>query len=218
MRETRSLLLVGVGGQGTVLVTTILSKGLVMAGFDVKMAEVHGMAQRGGSVSTQVRYGDAVFSPIVGRGGADALVAFETMEALRWIEYLRPGGKVIVNDHRIASAPILMGQRDYPEGVLGILNACADTTVIAASDIAVGIGNPKVMNLVLFGALVEAMALDGVDWEPVIRDSVKPAFVEANLEAFRAGREAISPGRPKPAKAVPSRKPGRSKKIVKESK
>jgi indolepyruvate ferredoxin oxidoreductase, beta subunit len=213
MRETKSLLLVGVGGQGTVLVTTILSKGLVAAGYDVKMAEVHGMAQRGGSVSTQVRYGDRVYSPIVGRGGADALVSFETMEALRWIEYLRPGGKVIVNDFRIASVPILMGLRDYPDNVLNILKACADTTVIEASDIAVKLGNPRVMNLVLFGALVESVALSGVDWEPVIRSSVKPAFIDANLAAFRAGRSAVSPGEPQPA-----RKTSRSKKIVKESK
>jgi indolepyruvate ferredoxin oxidoreductase, beta subunit len=214
MRETTSLFLVGVGGQGTVLVTTILSKGLVAAGYDVKMAEVHGMSQRGGSVSTQVRYGNTVYSPIVGRGGADALVAFETMEALRWIEYLKPGGKVIVNDYRIASAPILMGQRDYPDNVLDILKACADTRVIEASDIAVRIGNPRVMNLVLFGALVESAALSAIDWEPVIRASVKPAFVEMNLAAFRAGRNAVSPGEP----AKLARKTGRSKKIVKESK
>ncbi len=213
MRETTSLFLVGVGGQGTVLVTAILSKGLVAAGYDVKMAEVHGMSQRGGSVSTQVRYGDAVYSPIVGRGGADALVAFETMEALRWIEYLKPGGKVIVNDFRIASAPILMGQRDYPDNVLDILKACADTTVIEASDIAVEIGNPRVMNLVLFGALVESAALSAIDWEPVIRSSVKPAFLEMNLAAFRAGRNAVSPGEPeRPARKTPR------KKIVKESK
>jgi len=193
MPEVASVLLVGVGGQGTLLVTTIFSAGLVAAGYDVKTAEVHGMAQRGGSVSTQVRYGDKVYSPIVGRGGADALVAFETMEALRWLELLKPGGKAVVNDYRIASAPILMGKREYPEGIIGILKAKVDTLAVDAASIAGGLGNPRVMNLVLFGAFVEAGGLAGIDWEAAIRASVRPAFVEVNLAAFRAGRGAATP-------------------------
>ena len=122
MIETKSILLVGVGGQGTILASRILSEGLVEAGYDVKMSEIHGMAQRGGSVSTQVRYGDEVFSPIIGRGEADVLV-FEAMEALRWLEYLKPDGKVVVNDYMIPSVLILMGKEDYPEGVIDIIKA-----------------------------------------------------------------------------------------------
>ena len=191
MHESTSIMLAGVGGQGTVLVSTILSKGLVAAGRDVKMSEIHGMAQRGGSVCTQVRYGDIVHSPIVGKGGADVLVSFEIMETLRWIEFVKPGGKVIVNDFRIPSAPILMGQRDYPKDVIEILRSKVDTTVIGALDIATKIGNPRVMNLVLFGALVEAIGLTDIDWEPAISSTVKAATLDLNLAAYHAGRRAM---------------------------
>ena len=168
MTKTKSILLVGVGGQGTILASKILSAGLVEAGFDVKMSEIHGMAQRGGSVSTQVRYGDSVSSPIIGRGEADILVSFETMEGLRWLEYLKPEGKIVVNDYEIPSAPILMGKNDYPEGVLDLIKSKADTSVIKAAEIAEDLGNLKVMNVVLFGALVKAMDLKGIDWEKEI--------------------------------------------------
>jgi indolepyruvate ferredoxin oxidoreductase beta subunit len=187
MSDVRNILLVGVGGQGTILVSKILSNGLVDAGYDVKMSEVHGMAQRGGSVSTQVRFGKKVFSPIIGKGQADILVSFETMEALRWLEYLKPEGKVIVNDHQIPSAPILMGKQDYPEGVLDLLKKKADTTVIKAAKIAEDLGNAKAMNVVLFGALVQAMKLTAIDWEKVIKTSVKPNAVNVNLLALQAG-------------------------------
>ncbi|MDE1987108.1 MAG: indolepyruvate oxidoreductase subunit beta [Alphaproteobacteria bacterium] len=192
MLETTSLMLVGVGGQGTVLVTTILAKGLVAAGHDVKMAEVHGMAQRGGSVSTQVRYGDVVHSPIVGKGGVDVLVSFEAMEALRWLEFVKPEGKVIVNDYHIPSAPILTGQQPYPEGVIETLKSKVDTTAIKAVDIAGEIGDPRVMNVVLFGALVQAIDLSHIDWETVISSTVKEGFIDLNLAAYRAGRNAMA--------------------------
>ena len=194
MPDTTSIMLVGVGGQGTVLVSSILSKGLVAAGRDVKMSEIHGMSQRGGSVSTQVRYGDVVHSPIVGKGGADVLVSFESMEALRWLEYVKPGGKVIVNDYQIPSAPILIGQRDYPADVIGILTSKVDTTAIRAFDIASELGNPLAMNLVLFGALVEATGLTDIDWDSVISSTVKKTTVALNLAAYRAGRRALVDG------------------------
>lgn len=190
MSEVKNILLVGVGGQGTILASKILSTGLVEAGYDVKMSEVHGMAQRGGSVTTQVRYGAKVFSPIIDKGEADILVAFEKMEALRWLEYLKPAGKVIVNDFKIASAPILMGKAEYPEGVLGILQENVDTTVLNASEIAEGLGNVKTMNIVLFGAMVKAMGLTDIPWEKVIADNVKPKFVEMNVNAFNVGMTA----------------------------
>ncbi len=191
MAETKSVLLVGVGGQGTILASKILSAGLVEAGYDVKMSEIHGMAQRGGSVSTQVRYGYEVFSPIIGRGEADVLVSFEAMEALRWLEYLKPNGKVVVNDYKIPSAPILMGKEDYPEGVIDIIKSKSNTSVINAANIAEELGNMKVMNIVLLGALVKAMDLSDIDWEKAIKDNVKEKFVDINLKAFQRGMEAV---------------------------
>ena len=187
MADVKSILMVGVGGQGTILAGKILSMGLMAAGYDVKMSEVHGMAQRGGSVSNQVRFGAKVFSPIIGKGQADILVAFEMMEAMRWLEYLKPGGKIVVNDYRIPSGPILIGACDYPEQVIASLKAKADTTVIQASEIAKQIGNARTMNLVLFGALVKGMNLTHIDFAAEIAANVKPDTLKLNLEAFRAG-------------------------------
>ncbi|MBP2650474.1 MAG: Indolepyruvate ferredoxin oxidoreductase [Firmicutes bacterium] len=187
MAEVKNILLVGVGGQGTILVGKILSSGLMRAGYDVKMSEVHGMAQRGGSVSNQVRYGTKVYSPIIDKGQADILVAFETMEALRWLDYLNPNGKAVVNDYRIPSAPILMGKNDYPEGILSIIQGKVDTTVIKAGEIAKKLGNSRTMNIVLFGALVKGMNLTDINWEQVITSIVKAGTEDINVEAFRAG-------------------------------
>lgn len=192
MARTKNVLLVGVGGQGTILTGKILSSGLVKAGFDVKMSEVHGMAQRGGSVSNQVRYGQKVYSPIISKGEADILIAYETMEALRWLEYLNPNGKVIVNDYQIPSAPILMGKQDYPEGVLDMLKEKANTSVVKAAEIAEELGNIKAMNIVLFGALVKGMQLMDIDWEQTIESNVNPKTVELNIKAFRAGLKAVN--------------------------
>lgn len=190
MPEVKNILLVGVGGQGTILASKILSDGLVGAGYDVKMSEVHGMAQRGGSVSTQVRYGEQVFSPLIDKGQADILVSFETMEAVRWLEYLKPAGKIVVNDYKIPSAPILMGKQDYPEGLLEVLNSGINTTVIKAAEIAENLGNAKAMNIVLLGALIKAMGLTGIDWEAEIGKNVKEKTLEVNLKAFQAGLNA----------------------------
>lgn len=189
--DIKNILLVGVGGQGTILVSKILSTGLMDAGYDVKMSEVHGMAQRGGSVSSQVRFGKKVYSPIIGKGQADILVSFETMEALRWLEYLSPKGKAVGNDYEIPSAPILMGKMDYPAGVLETIRQKVDTTVIKAGEIAVSLGNARSMNIVLLGALVKAMRLTDINWEEAIRKNVKPGIVDINLKAFKAGLDAI---------------------------
>ena len=191
MSDVKSILMVGVGGQGTILAGKILSMGLMAAGYDVKMSEVHGMAQRGGSVSNQVLFGKKVYSPIIGKGQADILVAFEMMEAMRWLEYLKPGGKIVVNDYRIPSGPILIGACDYPEQVIEKLKEKADTTVIQAGEIAKQIGNPRTMNLVLFGALVKGMNLTDIDFESEIAANVKPETLKLNLEAFRAGIAAL---------------------------
>ena len=191
MSDVKNILLVGVGGQGTILASEILSMGLMEAGYDVKMSEIHGMSQRGGNVSTQIRFGKKVNAPILGKGEADLVVAFEKMEALRWIEYIKPEGKMVINDYEIPSAPIQMGLVPYPEGILEELGQKVKTYVFKAFEIAEKIGNPKTMNIVLLGALVKAMNLPNIDWEKVIRKVVKPAFVEINLEAFRLGQEQV---------------------------
>lgn len=191
MEQVKNILFVGVGGQGTILASKILSEGLVEAGFDVKMSEIHGMAQRGGSVSTQVRYGSKVYSPIIGIGQADILVCFEAMEALRYLDFLKIGGKILVNDYKIPSAPILSGQQEYPDNVIEIIKEKADATIIDAANIAEKIGNSKIMNVVLLGALVKAMKLDFIDWDSVIRKIVKEKFVAMNIEALDQGKKLV---------------------------
>lgn len=188
----KNILLVGVGGQGTILVSKILSTGLLEAGYDVKMSEIHGMAQRGGSVSTQVRYGEKVYSPIIGIGDADILVSFETMETLRWLEFLKPDGVVVINDYEIPSAPILSGKADYPQGIIELIEEKAVTKVINAAEIAEKLGSMKVMNVVLLGALIKSMNLTEIDWEKVIRDLVKEKFVDLNIKALNAGMDSVS--------------------------
>jgi len=191
MSEVKNILLVGVGGQGTILASKILSDGLAQAGYDVKMSEIHGMSQRGGNVSTQIRFGEKVYSPIVGKGEADVIVAFEKMEALRWIEYLKKGGKMVINDFEIPSVPIQQGVAKYPEGILDELVHKAKVSVFKAGDIAAQLGNSKTMNVVLLGALVKAMDIPGIDWEEVIKSNVKKGFEEINIKAFRAGAEQV---------------------------
>lgn len=192
MAEVKSLLLVGVGGQGTILASKVLCAGLVEAGYDVKMSEVHGMAQRGGSVTTQVRFGEKVYSPIIGKGQADILVSFEAMEAIRWLEFLNPKGKAVVNKYEIPSAPILMGNADYPAGVVEKVKEKVDTSVLDAGKIAEDLGNSKTMNIVLLGALVKAMDLTDIDWEKAIRENVKEKFIDINIKAFNEGMKAVS--------------------------
>lgn len=188
MSEVKNILLVGVGGQGTILASKILTSGLMEAGYDVKMSEIHGMSQRGGSVSTQVRYGEKVLSPIVGMGSADVIVAFEKMEALRWLPYLKKGGSIVVNDFVINPAPVNQGQAEYPEGIIEDLANKVKVVSLKAGDIASELGNPKAMNVVLLGALVKAIGtLDDVDWMKHIEKNVKPKFVELNKKAFQAG-------------------------------
>jgi len=189
MSDVRSILLVGVGGQGTVLASTVLSKGLVEYGYDVKMSEVLGMAQRGGSVTTQVRYGEEVHSPLIERGKADILVSFEIMEALRWLDYLSPRGIAIINNHKIASAPILAGRVGYPNGILEEIGSKVNTKVINATELARGLGTERAMNIVLLGALVKAMGLEEIDWINIIENTVKKDYIELNTEAFKLGLE-----------------------------
>ena len=184
---TKSILLVGVGGQGTILASKLLTTGLMEAGFDVKMSEIHGMSQRGGSVSSQVRYGEKVESPVIELGGADILVSFEKMEALRYLNYLKPDGKVVVNDFEIGSMPILSGKADYPSNAVEILQSKAKTIVIDAAGEAEKLGNPKVMNIILLGTIIKAMGLEEIDWEKIVKENIKESLVEINLKALDKG-------------------------------
>lgn len=192
MTDVKSVLFVGVGGQGTILASKILTMGLIEHGYDVKMSEVHGMSQRGGSVSTQVRFGSHVYSPIIGEGTADILVSFEEMEASRYAQFLKPGGKIVVNTCRIPSMPILSGTCEYPEGGIEALQEHVPVLTVDATQIATDLGNPKSANVVLLGALIGAMGLHDIDWKNIVAKTVKPAFVDMNLKAFDAGMAAVS--------------------------
>lgn len=192
MSEVKNILLCGVGGQGTILASKILSTALVAAGYDVKMSEIHGMSQRGGSVVTQVRYGEKVYSPIIGKGSADILVSFEAMEALRYLDGLKKDGNVVVNDYRMPTATTLSGKEEYPADCIDRLKSLAKTHVLDAAGIAAGLGNSKGMNVVLLGALVKLMGLESLDWDAALTACVKPRFVEMNRKALHAGMNAVA--------------------------
>jgi len=188
MSDVKNVLLVGVGGQGIILASKILSNRLIDAGYDVKMSEVHGMAQRGGSVTTQVRYGKKVYSPIIGKGQADLIVAFERIEALRWIDYLKPDGKIVVNDYAIPSATVLSGKEKYPEGIIDkIKGSFENVTVINASGEALELGNIKVQNIVMLGALLKALDVQDADWVKAVKENVKEKFIDMNVAALQRG-------------------------------
>ena len=191
MSDVKSVLFVGVGGQGTILASKILTMGLIENGYDVKMSEVHGMSQRGGSVSTQVRFGKEVYSPIIGEGTADILVSFEEMEAARYAKFLKKDGKIVVNTYRIPSMPILSGAATYPDNIVETLKSKVPTMELDATKIAVEVGNPKSANIVLLGALIKAMDMTDIDWKAIIAKAVKPKFVDVNLQAFDAGMAAV---------------------------
>ena len=172
------------------LASRLLGNAMVAAGHDVKVSEVHGMSQRGGSVSTQVRWGEKVYSPLIGDGAADYMVAFEKMEAVRYASFLKPDGVAVINDYEIASATIAAGQFEYPAGCLEAMQKTFRVFSLKAADLAISLGNPKCMNLVLFGALTHVLKLEQIDWEDVIRNTVPPKFLDLNLRAYRAGLEA----------------------------
>ncbi|WP_066506716.1 indolepyruvate oxidoreductase subunit beta [Abyssisolibacter fermentans] len=192
MCEVKNILLVGVGGQGIILASKILATGLIDAGYDVKMSEVHGMAQRGGSVTTQVRYGKKVHSPIIGKGQADIVVAFERMEAMRWIDYLKPDGVVVINDYEIPSVPILTGECSYPDGIIEDLKQKVETKVINAAASALEIGNIRTQNIIMLGGLVNAIDIKDIDWDKAIEQNVKEKFIDINKKAFKKGMELVN--------------------------
>ena len=190
---TKSIMLVGVGGQGTILASKLLTIGLMEAGYDVKMSEIHGMSQRGGSVSSQVRYSkDQVYSPVIEIGGADMIVSFDKVEALRYLKYLKEGGTIVANNYKMESVATITGKAEYKveevDKKLKELNA----KVINAADKATELGNAKVMNIILLGTVIKGMHLEDIDWEQIIRDNVKEKFIDINIRALHEGMELVS--------------------------
>ncbi|MGN0673123.1 MAG: indolepyruvate oxidoreductase subunit beta [Anaerovoracaceae bacterium] len=190
MAETKSILLAGVGGQGAILISRILTKALVDAGYDVKQCEDHGMAQRGGSVTTQVRFGDKVYAPVFGKGQADIMIALEKMEAVRCASFMKPEGIVVINDYKQDSSLTASGLAEYPEGCAQAMQDKFHTITVKGEEIAAELGNSKCMNVVTFGAACDALGIDGIDWESVIGEVVPEKLRELNIQALRAGREA----------------------------
>ena len=187
--STTSILLVGVGGQGAILTSKILSAGLLSLGHDLKMSEIHGMSQRGGSVTTQIKFGPKVYAPNIGPAEADYLVSFEKLEALRFIPNLKPSGVLVTDEHEIYSMPVAAGFAAYPEGIIEELKRLApQIKVVPAGRLAAELGNIRVQNIVLLAALVNIMGLaKEVDWPKLVAEFVPPKVRDLNLKAFAAG-------------------------------
>ena len=177
--SVKNIMIVGVGGQGTLLASKMLGYVLLKQGYDVKVSEVHGMSQRGGSVVTYVRYGEKVNEPIVEEGCADVLIAFERLEALRYAHFLKKDGVIIVNDQRIDPITVVTGAAQYPDGIIEELSD--------AMDEAKKLGNNKVFNTVIIGIAAQHMDFSHDAWVEVIKNTVPPKTVEKNLEAFEVG-------------------------------
>ena len=190
--ETKNIMIVGVGGQGSLLASKLLGRVLLDKGYDVKVSEVHGMSQRGGSVVTYVRYGDRVYSPIIDRGQADFIVSFELLEAARWTEYLRDGGKIVTNTQQVNPMPVITGAAVYPENLVEKMEkAGVDVDAIDALALAEKAGSSKAVNIVLMGRLSRYFAdIPQEEWTAAVEKSVPPKFLELNKRAFQLGREA----------------------------
>jgi indolepyruvate ferredoxin oxidoreductase beta subunit len=189
-RQITNILLVGVGGQGILLASEILSEAAMLAGFDVKKSEIHGMSQRGGSVVSQVRYGTEVFSPIVPEGEGDILFGFELMETCRALSLLKPGGSVVANDLQILPPSVLMGKEVYPEGLVERIKAgCADLLLVDGQKLATDAGNVRAANTVLLGAVSKRLSIPEEFWLKALEKMVPSRALEVNRRAFQIGRE-----------------------------
>jgi len=192
--RVKSLLLAGVGGQGILLASDIICKVMMVKGYDVKKSEVHGMAQRGGCVTSHVRYGQKVYSPLARKGDVDIIVSFEKLEALRYLDYLKPGGLVLVNDEEIYPPSVNLGEADYPGGIYESLRAQfgeQNVKVVTGPELAARAGNRRAVNTVMLGAisrLIPEIATE--DWKAVLAEMLPEKIVEANLKAFDLGRAA----------------------------
>lgn len=197
MSAVTNVLLAGVGGQGVLLASEVIAEVAALAGLDVKKSEVHGMAQRGGSVVSHLRFGAEVFSPLIPRGRADYFVSFERLETLRYLEYLHPGSVVLVNDQQILPLPVGVGKAVYPADIEGrLLTTGVRAAFVDGHAIAQAAGNVKAVNAVIVGALSTIMTFDSVLWEKALRGQIPARLVDVNLRAFALGRGALTPRTP----------------------
>ena len=189
--ETKNIMIVGVGGQGTLLASKVLGKVLMNEDYDVKVSEVHGMSQRGGSVVTYVRYGSKVYSPVIDRGEADIILSFEQLESARWLEYIKPGGRIITNTQKMEPMPVITGAATYPEDLIAKMQA-AGANVDAQDFLALAVeaGSSKAVNIALMGRLARYFDIPYEKWIAAIEDTVAPKFIELNKKAFALGYHA----------------------------
>jgi indolepyruvate ferredoxin oxidoreductase beta subunit len=181
-------MIAGVGGQGTLLTSRVLGAAALKAGYDVKMSEVHGMSQRGGSVITYVKIGSDVKSPIIEKGEADILLCFEKLEALRWLDYAKKDGAIIINDQKIDPMPVIIGKATYPDNIIkNITSRFKNVCAIDALETAKKLGNLKVLNIVMVGLMAKSTDIPEETWREAIRGTVKEKFVDINLKAFDEG-------------------------------
>lgn len=191
MMDTKNIMIVGVGGQGSLLASKLLGHLLLTQGYDVKVSEVHGMSQRGGSVVTYVRYGDKVYSPVIDRGEADYIVSFEALEAARWLPYLKEDGVIVTNTQQIDPMPVITGAAEYPEDIIGKLKATgAKVDALDCLKIANEAGSSKAVNIVLLGRLSHYFDLPEEAWLEAMEAIVPARFLDMNKKAFRMGKEA----------------------------
>ena len=189
--ETKNVMIVGVGGQGSLLASKLLGRLLLSKGYDIKVSEVHGMSQRGGSVVTYVRFGERVYSPVIDKGEADFIVSFELLEAARWTEFLKPGGKLIANTQQINPMPVIIGAAEYPSELAAKMVAAGiDLDAVDALSLAEQAGSSKAVNLVLMGKLSKYFDIPQEEWLAAIEQSVPPKFLEMNKKAFALGANA----------------------------
>ena len=189
--KTKNIMIVGVGGQGSLLASKLLGHLLLEQGYDVKVSEVHGMSQRGGSVVTYVRYGDCVHSPVIDRGEADYIVSFEQLEAARWLPYLKPDGQIVTSTQRIDPMPVITGAAAYPEDLVEKIKAAgAKVDALDCLSLAEKAGSSKAVNIVLLGRLSNYFGVDESHWISAIEAVVPPKFLELNKKAFELGKNA----------------------------
>lgn len=188
MSKTKSVMIVGVGGQGSLLASRILGNVLLNEGFDVKVSEVHGMSQRGGSVVTYVKYGDKVYSPVIDKGEADIIISFEQLEAARWVPYLKKGGHIIVSRQKIDPMPVITGPARYPENIFEKLRALGISVItVDAQKLAEEAGNTKTSNVVIMGVVSTKMEFSDEAWQKALEQCVPQKFLELNKKAFQLG-------------------------------
>lgn len=189
-KKTMNLIFAGVGGQGILLASDIVCDVALLNEYDVKKSEVHGMAQRGGSVVSQVRFGEKIYSPLIPVGQADLIIAFEKLEALRYLDYLKPGGTVVLNDHRIVPQTVQLGEAEYPQNVEELCASRADLVISEKlTDLAVRLGNIRILNIITLGLVSNFLPFPEESWLEAIRNRVPPKYLELNLKGFGEGRK-----------------------------